>query len=66
MGSRPSLLVLASSAADIGIVTALALAGILMQALPWQLPFAVLGAAAGFSLVLDQIKLLVMSAFKIE
>ena len=63
--SRPSLLVLASSAADIGIVTALALAGILMQALPWQIPLAVLGAAAGFSLVLDQIKLLVTATVKV-
>jgi len=63
--SRPSLLVLASSAADLGIVTALALAGLLMQALPWQIPLAVLGAAAGFSLALDQVKLLVTATFKV-
>jgi H+-transporting ATPase len=62
--SRPSLWVLASSCVDIGIVTVLALTGLLMQALPWQLLLVVFAAAAGFSLVLDQVKLLVTAALE--
>ncbi len=64
--SRPSLWVMASSSVDIGIVTVLALTGLLMEALPWQLLLIVSGAATGLCLVLDQIKLPVTAAFKIE
>jgi H+-transporting ATPase len=64
--SRPSLWVFASSSVDIGIVTVLAVTGLLMQALPWQLLLVVFAAATGFSLVLDQVKLPVTAAFKIE
>ena len=64
--SKPSNWVLASSAADIAIVSALALSGTLMEPLPWQLLAAVLVAAIGFALILDQIKLPVMSVFKVE
>jgi H+-transporting ATPase len=64
--SKPSTWVLAASAADIAIVSALAVSGTLMAALPWRLLVAVFIAAAGFALILDQIKLPVMSRFKIE
>jgi H+-transporting ATPase len=64
--SRPSPWVLASSAADVGLVSALVLSGTLMQPLPWQLLAEVLIAAAGFALVLDQIKLPIIRAFKVE
>ena len=58
--------VLASSTADITVVSALALSGTLMEPLPWQFLAAILAGAAGFALILDQIKLAVMSVFKIE
>jgi H+-transporting ATPase len=63
--SRPSSWVLAGSAADIAIVSLLALSGTLMQPLPWRFLAVVFATAAGFALVLDQIKLLVLSAFKV-
>lgn len=64
--SRPSNWVLASSVADIAIVSALALLGTLMAPLPWQLLGALFVAAATFALVLDQIKMPVMAAFKVS
>jgi len=64
--SKPGNWVLASSAADIAIVSALALSGILMEPLPWRVITAVFAAAVGFALMLDQIKLPVISAFKVE
>ena len=64
--SRPGNWVLASSAADITVVSALALSGTLMEPLPWQFLAAVLAGAAGFALILDQIKLAVTSVFKVE
>jgi H+-transporting ATPase len=57
--------VLASSAADIAIVSALALSGTLMAPLPWQLLAGVLAAATAFALVVDQIKLPIARAFKL-
>jgi H+-transporting ATPase len=64
--SRPSSWVLASSVADIAFVSALALAGTLMEALPWQLVAGVLVAATAFALILDQIKLPITRAFKVQ
>ena len=64
--SRPGRWVLASSAAGIALVTALALAGILMEPLPWRVLAAVFVAATGFALILDRIKLPVTAAFKVE
>jgi H+-transporting ATPase len=64
--SRPSAWVLASSAVDIGIVTALVLTGTLMEPLPLRLLVALAAVAAAFALILDQIKLPVMSVFKVE
>jgi H+-transporting ATPase len=63
--SKPSNWVLASSAADIAIVSALAWSGLLMQPLPWGVLAAVFVAAAGFGLILDQVKLPVRSACKV-
>ena len=54
--SKPGNWVLASSAADIAIVSVLALSGTLMEPLPWRV-LAAFAAAIGFALVLDQIKL---------
>jgi H+-transporting ATPase len=64
--SRPGPWVLASSAADVALVSALVLSGTLMQPLPWQLLAEVLIAAAVFALVLDQIKLPIVRAFRVE
>jgi H+-transporting ATPase len=64
--SRPGNWVLASSAVDIAIVSTLALSGILMEPLPWHVLAAVFAATAGFALILDQVKLPVKAAFKIE
>jgi len=64
--SKPSKWVVAASAADIVIVSVLAWSGTLMEPLSWHVLVAVFVAAAGFALVLDQIKLPVVSAFKVE
>ncbi|HEY7653439.1 MAG TPA: plasma-membrane proton-efflux P-type ATPase [Methylomirabilota bacterium] len=64
--SPPSGWVLASSVVDIAIVSTLAVAGILMEPLPWLVPLGVLLAAAGFALILDQIKVPVLSWLRIE
>jgi len=63
--SRPGVWVFVSSAADIGIVVALALSGTLMEPLPWRVLAGVFVAAAGFAVILDQVKLPVKSAFKV-
>lgn len=57
--------VLASSALDIGVVSALAWSGTLMAPLPVGIAAAVFIAAGGFVVVLDQIKVPVMRAFKV-
>ena len=64
--SRPSKWVLAASAADIVIVSTLAWSGTLMAPLAWPVMAAVFAASIGFGLILDQIKLLAMAAFKVE
>ncbi len=64
--SMPGKWVFASSAADIGIATMLALSGTLMAPLPWRLVLAILVAAAAFTLILDQIKRQVTAVFKVE
>jgi H+-transporting ATPase len=64
--SRPGPWVLAASTADVAIVLVLALSGILMEPLPWRVMVVVFFAAAGFALVLDQIKLLITARIKIE
>ncbi|HEY5128198.1 MAG TPA: HAD-IC family P-type ATPase [Bradyrhizobium sp.] len=64
--SKPSKWVLAASAADIVIVTTLAWSGTLMESLAWPVMAAVFAAAIGFGLILDQVKLLAVAAFKVE
>lgn len=64
--SKPSTWVLASSAADIVIVSALAFSGVLMAPLPLRLLAEVFVASIAFALILDQVKLPVRSAFKVE
>jgi H+-transporting ATPase len=63
--SRPGHWVLASSVADIGIVAALALSGTLMAPLPWHVLAGVFAATVGFALTLDQVKLRVISIFRV-
>ncbi|HAL39892.1 MAG TPA: plasma-membrane proton-efflux P-type ATPase [Polaromonas sp.] len=64
--SKPGNWVLASSVADIAIVSALALLGILMEPLTWRTILTIFSAAIGFALILDQIKLLISAKIKIE
>jgi H+-transporting ATPase len=64
--SMPGRWVLAASAADLAIVSALAVSGTLMVAVPGRLLAAVLAAAAGFALVLDYVKLPVMARLGIR
>jgi hypothetical protein len=52
--------------ADIVIVSTLALSGTLMEPLPWQVALALFVGAAGFTLILDQIKRPVTAVFKVE
>jgi H+-transporting ATPase len=59
--SRPGSWVLAASTADVSLVFVLALSGVLMDPLPWGVLVAALVAACLFALILDQIKLAVMS-----
>ncbi len=63
--SRPGPWVVASSVADVAIVSALALSGVLMAPLPWRILVTSAAAASGFALALDQIKRPVLSMSKI-
>jgi H+-transporting ATPase len=63
--SRPDDWVLASSAFDIAFAIALATSGGLMQPLAWQVVLCVLVAAAGFAVILDQVKRPVLSFFNL-
>ncbi len=63
--SWPSKWVLASSAADVAIVSALALSGILMDPLPWRILVAIFAAAIGFAFILDQVKLRIIAMIRI-
>jgi H+-transporting ATPase len=65
-GSRPGFWVLAASTADVGLVCVLALSGVLMDPLPWRVLLAPFAAALGFALVLDQVKVPVMSVFRVS
>jgi H+-transporting ATPase len=64
--SKPGHWVLAASAADIAIVSALALSGTLMDALSWRVLATVFVSAAAFALILDRIKRPVRSALEVE
>jgi len=54
--SKPSAIVLASSAADLAIVPSLAFGGILMVPLPLKIIMSVFAAAVVFAFLLDQAK----------
>jgi H+-transporting ATPase len=64
--SKPGNWVLASSFADIVIVSFLASSGILMGQLPWNVLAVVFVAAAVFALIIDQIRPRAMSLFKVK
>jgi H+-transporting ATPase len=64
--SRPSTWVFASSMADIAIVSLFVLSGILMDPLPWRIVAFISIAAAGFMLILDQIKFPIAATFKLK
>lgn len=64
--SRPGVWILAASAADIVIVSAFALSGILMTPLAWHIILAIFSAAIGFAFTLDQIKQQIIAKIKIE
>jgi H+-transporting ATPase len=64
--SRPSRWVLAASAVDIAVASALALSGTLMDPLPWPLMGWTLVATVGFGLMFDQIKRLVTAVFGVR
>jgi H+-transporting ATPase len=64
--SKPSKWIVASSIVDVAVVTALALSGMLMEPTTWRVLAAVLVAAAGFALILDQLKRLVSTVLNIS
>ena len=59
--SKPSSWVLAASGSNVAIVSVLACCGVLMEPLPWRVVVGLLAAASGFALLLDRIKLRIMS-----
>jgi len=63
--SRPSIWLMAASAADLLIIATLATRGIFMKPLPTAVVAVVFGAAVVFSLLLDQIKVPVFRLLKI-
>lgn len=63
--SRPANLVLLATVVDITITSTLALAGILMSALHWQVVAGTFGAMVFFALILDQIKRPILRMFKL-
>jgi H+-transporting ATPase len=63
--STPGAWIVAASAADVAIVTILALSGTLMEPVSWRLLAMVFVAAIGFALILDQVKQPVLTAFKV-
>ncbi len=64
--SRPSRWIVLSSIADVAIIVVLATQGFLMTPLPAALVARVLAAAAAFTLVLDEIKLLVSRSLQMQ
>ena len=63
--SRPSGWVFASSAVDGAMVSALAVSGVLIEPLPRGLVVSAFGAATALAFILDQVKLSIVSAFRI-
>jgi H+-transporting ATPase len=65
-GSRPSLWLGLSSAADAGIAATLAITGLAMAPLPATLVSAVFVAAVAFGVILDLVKIPVFASLRIE
>ena len=59
--SKPSSWVLAASGSDVAIASVLACCGVLMEPLPWRVVLGLLAATSCFALLLDRIKLRIMS-----
>jgi H+-transporting ATPase len=64
--SIPSPWVVAASVVDLTIVSLLASSGTLMASLSWRLIGAILAAATGFAVILDQLKIPMRASFTIE
>ncbi len=64
--SRPSLLMMLFSLADIAVVSALAIFGILMQPLPAKIVLALLAATLVFALLLDQAKVVLFRHLPVD
>jgi H+-transporting ATPase len=64
--SRPSAIVLLSSALDLSIVAALALGGILMAPLAPTLMAGILAAAIVLAFIMDQVKVWLFAFFKMS
>jgi H+-transporting ATPase len=64
--STPGAWVIAASVVDVALVSTLALSGVLMAPLPGSVLVALFLAAAGFTLVLDQIKRPILSRLGVE
>jgi len=62
--SRPSTLVVVSSALDIAIIGTLALGGILMAPLAPSIVAGILAAAIVLALIMDQVKVWLFARFK--
>lgn len=64
--SKPGSWIFASSALDVAVVAGFAAIGILMTPLPAPLIVGLLGAAAAFALILDQIKVIVATVIDVD
>jgi H+-transporting ATPase len=64
--SRPSTLMMLFSLADIATIAALAMSGIFMERLPIYVVLGLMAATAAFVLLLDQVKIVVFSHFRID
>ena len=64
--SRPALVMLSASAADVAIVSYLATRGILMTALPPAVVSGLFAATLGYALGLDLVKMSVLARVRID
>ncbi len=64
--SRPSLWLMASSGADIVVVSVLASKGILMAAIPWTLVVCLLAVVIAYSFVVDRLKIPIFRHFGVR
>lgn len=64
--SKPGNWVIASSVADMTMVSVLVLSGTLMAPLHWQYLAGLMAGAIGFALILDQVKIVATKSIKVE